>query len=107
MNLVAELLQSASKKAQEQLPWRVSTRDLSRQTTKVLGAVYREQRPAVVTYRGAPAFLVLPLDKDRLSALILGSAPQFKAEIDEDEKALAEGRVESISDLRKELAESQ
>jgi hypothetical protein len=92
MNPIAQLLRGASEKNSGQMPWRITTRDLSRHTSKLLAKLHKDQRTAVVTYRGVPAFLVVPVNQDDLVTLFLGNAPQLRedheaarAELTEDE----------------------
>ena len=68
--------------------WRVTIRELSRNTSKVLAAVYKQQRPVVVTYHGEPTFIIEPIDQDRLAALILGGVPEFVGSVGKAEAGI-------------------
>lgn len=61
-------------------PWKISVRDLSRNVSKVLSRIYEETCPAVVTYRGVPSWVVLPLDQTRLASFLLGNVAQLTDE---------------------------
>jgi antitoxin (DNA-binding transcriptional repressor) of toxin-antitoxin stability system len=77
MNLISELLRDVGERVSKELPWRISTRDLSRHTTRALAALHTGQRSAVVTYRGVPSFLILPIDQRKLAMLLLASTPDL------------------------------
>jgi len=85
-NPVMQLIQGVSEKASDQVPWRISTRDLSRHTTRFLARLQEGHRTAVITYRGVPSFLVIPIARDDLFSLFLGDAPELR----EDHKAARE-----------------
>jgi hypothetical protein len=84
---VSPLAQVVSEKISGGMPWRISTRDLSRHTTKVLAKLHEDQRPAVITYRGVPSFLVLPIDQSDMFTLFWGNSPSLR---EDDEAAHAE-----------------
>jgi len=92
-NLIARLLQGAGRKVAERVPWRISTRDLSRHTTKVLAKLHKDQRAAVITYRGLPSFLVLPIDRNDFLTFLLSHSPELEEDDEEAARAeLAEGK---------------
>jgi hypothetical protein len=88
---IAQLVQGLSEKTSGRMPWRISTRDLSRHTTKVLTKLHEDQRAAVITYRGVPAFLVLPIDQSDVFTLFLGNAPELREDHEAARAELAEG----------------
>jgi prevent-host-death family protein len=68
--------------------WKFSVRDLARKTSSVLASVYKDRHPAVITYRGVPSFLLLPLDRDDARAVLLGSAAVVQDRIKRSEESL-------------------
>lgn len=89
--LLEQLLQGVDEQAATELPRRVSTRDLSRNTADVLARLHREPRSAVITYRGVPSFLLVPIDRGKLSSLLLSISPQLDADIADAHEALERG----------------
>lgn len=75
---VARLLQGVMQKVASKLPWRISTRDLSRHTTKFLGQLQDEQRAGLITYRGIPSFLVVPIDQSDVFTHLMGNSPKLR-----------------------------
>ncbi len=84
MNLTERLLRVAEKTVVDQIPHRVTMRDLSRETPKVLSQIRASNSTAIVTYRGVPSFLVVPINPDEFSALLLASAPELFTDAIED-----------------------
>ncbi len=89
-------------------PWRVSVRDLARNVSKVLALVHNEACPSVVTYRGTPTWVILPLDQRKLASFLLGNVEKLTEDIirsggdadDEDvQKLLEKGDLPRLSDL--------
>jgi prevent-host-death family protein len=73
-------------------------RELSRSTASVIEAARSERRPTVVTLRGRPAVLLLPLDRWRVD---LGSvAPDPAAETAAAERVL---KIAALSDLERRV----
>jgi hypothetical protein len=88
---IAQLVQGISEKTSDRMPWRISTRDLSRHTTKVLTKLQEDQRAAVITYRGVPAFMVLPIDQSDVFTLFLSNAPKLREDHEAARAELTEG----------------
>lgn len=76
----------------------VNVRELSRGTSRVIGAVVRTGRPAVVTKGGRPVALVSALDPDDLEDWILANAPEFVRGMRAADADLAQGRTMSLDD---------
>ena len=72
---------------------RFSVRQLSRETSTVLSWVHDTGRPAVITHRGLPAFVIVPVDEDRLTAWILKSTPEAMHRLAEADDELWAGKV--------------
>lgn len=75
--VLAGMLQSAVTAAARQMPIRVNTRDLSRHTTQVLGTLKQSGGSAVITHRGVPSFILVPIAVDVLPELLLSSAHEL------------------------------
>lgn len=76
----------------------VNVRELSRRTSRVIGAVVRTGRPAVVTRGGRPIAVVSALDSDDLEDWVLAHAPEFVRGMREADRDLAAGRTVSLAD---------
>ncbi|MGH2377886.1 MAG: type II toxin-antitoxin system Phd/YefM family antitoxin [Candidatus Limnocylindria bacterium] len=76
----------------------VNVRELSRGTGKVIGAVVRTGRPAVVTKGGRPVALVSALDPDDLEDWFLSNAPEFVRGMRSADADLTAGRTISLDD---------
>jgi prevent-host-death family protein len=86
------------------LPWKVSVRDLSRCLSRVLANVKSQCRPVVITHRGEPSWVVLPLDQAKFGTFLLSGADCFvagKAELEFAEKRLRDGDVETLDQVLK------
>ncbi len=58
-------------------PRLVPSRELARSMTEVLGSLQKEEQYAVLTNRGAPSFLIVPIDPESWTSLLVASAPQI------------------------------
>jgi prevent-host-death family protein len=86
------------------LPWKVSVRELSRQLSKVLTKVKSESRAAVITHRGEPCWVVLPLDQAKFGTFLLSGADCFvasKTELQSADKRLRDGDVQTLDEILK------
>lgn len=92
----------------EQSPWRVSVRDLSQRLSKIFSRVHEERCPAVVTYRGVPTWVVLPLDQSRLASFLLSNMDELTGEIirspdaEDEEELLAHGKLRTLQQFEKD-----
>lgn len=88
----------------EKAPWRVSVRDLSRNLSKVFSRVHQDSCPTVVTYRGVPTWVVLPLDQSRLASFLLSNVEELttetiRSEVTEAEKHVDKGGLRTLKDF--------
>jgi prevent-host-death family protein len=96
MSAIAELLQHAARQLATKVPRRVTVRDLSRRTSDVLNQLEAEGTSALITHRGVPRFVIVPIDSDQVSHLILTGAPGlFTDAIAEGELALKQRKVKA------------
>lgn len=58
-------------------PRLVATRELARDMTYVLSGLQKDKQYAVLTNRGAPSFLLVPIDPESWTSLLAATAPQF------------------------------
>ena len=87
MSVITELLCSAADQLAAKIPRRVTARDLSRHTSDVLNILDNQETLAFVTYHGVPRFMIVPINPDHVSQLILTGSPGLFA------KTAAEGEV--------------
>lgn len=96
MSVITQLLQAAADQLGQRVPKQVSIRQLSRQTTHVLSTIAEEKTSALVTFRGVPRYLLVPIDPDRITALLLSGAPGvFSNAVEDGEAALEAGMIEA------------
>jgi len=69
----------------------VSIRELANNASAVVDDVARTRRPAVVTKHGRPVAAVVPIDQDALEDWVLANAPEFVANMEEADAAIAQG----------------
>jgi prevent-host-death family protein len=74
-------------------------RDLQRRPSEIVDRVDKTGRPALVTRRGRPAAVLMPLDEDALEDFVLANAPEFVASIDEAERDLRAGRSRPAAEV--------
>lgn len=93
-NIVSALVDKLSTKVYEQLPATITIRDLSRKTTKVLREIGDQQRAGIITYRGVPQFLLLPIEPALIHSLLLAGAPGLSGLLEDGpQAALQSARV--------------
>ncbi len=76
----------------------VNMRELSRATSRVIGAVVRTGRPAVVTKGGKPVAIVSAIDPDEMEDLLLATLPGLERSLRQADADLAAGRTVSLED---------
>ncbi len=82
----------------------VSIRDLANKASAVVDEVTRSKRPAVVTKHGKPVAALVPIDQDALEDWVLANAPEFVANMDEADVAIARGeRGKPLDDVLAEF----
>ena len=96
MAVLTDLIQGTAERLAGKMPKRVNVRELSRATTQVLTTLRDEGTSALITYRGVPRFIIMPIDSDHVSELILAGAPGiFTQAVSEGEQALKELKVQA------------
>lgn len=76
----------------------VNMRELSRGTSKVIGAVVRTGRPAIVTKGGRPVAVVSAVDPDEIEDWLLANSPGIVESLRQADADLAAGRTVSLDD---------
>ena len=100
---ISDAMAMIGKKLGDRFPVRISTRDLSRNTTSVLSQIKKAGVPAVITYRGVPSFLVAPIEQDELFSLVYAASPHlFDEELRQAGAALEKRDLFSLDDVERE-----
>ena len=74
----------------------VNMRELARSTSRVVDAVHRSGRSALVTRGGRPVVAMVPIDEGALEDWILANSPRFVASLRKANADLREGRALSL-----------
>jgi len=69
----------------------VSVRELQRNSEAVLKDLESARRPALITRRGRPIPVLMPVDEDYLYDHVLAHAPEFVADMRRSDEELARG----------------
>ena len=77
----------------------VNVRELARNTSKVIDAVERSKRPAIITRSGRPVAAVVPIDPDALEDWILANAPEFVEGMRAADEEFRRGETISMDEL--------
>lgn len=78
-------------------------RDLQRRSSEIVNRVNETGRPALVTRRGRPAAVLMPLDEDALEDFVLANAPEYVTSIDDAEEDLRAGRSRPAAEVLAEI----
>ena len=81
----------------------VGVRELGRHASKVVSDVRRSGRPVIVTVKGQPAAVVVPLKAEDLEDFVLSYGEQFVRDRLAADAELVEGRTSSLDDVVAEL----
>lgn len=91
---IFKLVKAAMTKLKPGLPRTVTTRTLTRQTSTVLSMLSNERQSAVITHRGLPTFVLIPIELDVLPRLFLAAGPDlFDETVRRANSALEEGEA--------------
>jgi prevent-host-death family protein len=78
-------------------------RDLQRRSSEIVDRVKRTGRPALVTRRGRPTAVLMPIDEDALEDFVLANAPEFVASAEEADADLRARRTRPADDVLAEI----
>jgi prevent-host-death family protein len=76
----------------------VGIRKLGRSLSAVVREVRETGEPAVVTDRGRPVVLMVPIDQEQLEDFVLANAPAFATGMQSAENDLASGQTRSLEE---------
>src|SRR5437016_1721864 len=85
----------------------VGIRDFSRQVSDIIRAVEETGEPAVITRHGRPVVTMIPPTEEQLAGFVLANAPRFLQAMKTTEREAAEGRLTTLAELRRELADDR
>lgn len=77
----------------------VGVRDLARRTSTIVDEVAVTREGAVITKRGKPVAVLMPIDAERFEDHLLATAPEFLAATAEADLELRGGRTVSLADV--------
>jgi prevent-host-death family protein len=81
----------------------VGIRELARQVSRLVGEVEESREPAVITRRGRPVALIVPVDAAALEDFVLANAPEFVDAARAAGAELAAGQTRPLSAVLEEL----
>ena len=76
----------------------VNVRELSRNTSKVIGAVTRTKQPTLVMRGGRPVAALYPVEAEDWEDWVLANAPEFVASMREADEDLRAGRTITLDE---------
>ena len=82
---------------------KVGIRELGRNPSKVIARLRETREPVIVTDRGRPVAVLVPIDEREVEDFILTHATQFIADRDDAEQALVLGTTDALPDVLAEL----
>jgi prevent-host-death family protein len=82
---------------------RVGIRELGRNPSKVIARLVETREPVIVTDRGRPVAVLVPIDEHEVEDFILTHAMQFVADREDAEQDLVTGRTDALPDVLAEL----
>lgn len=82
----------------------VGIRELANAASRLVSDVESSREPAVITRRGRPVALIVPVNATALEDFVLANAPEFVESMREGDRELAAGTTVSLSALRAEFA---
>lgn len=79
----------------------IGIRELGRSLSAVVREIRETREPTVVTDRGRPVVLMLPIDEAQLEDFVLANAPAFVASMQAAERELAAGQTQPLQEAIK------
>ncbi|MDQ6944937.1 MAG: hypothetical protein M3256_01410 [Actinomycetota bacterium] len=80
---LVQLLGGVSAHVFQKMPRTIGMRDLSRDMATTLAKLRTDESYTVLTMRGAPSFLLIPIDPQAWSSLLVATAPDAASARDE------------------------
>ena len=81
----------------------VGVRDLAKNASSIVEEVSSKHERAVITKRGRPVAVMVPVDSAALEDHVLASMPEFVSATTEADAELAAGQTVSLEDLLADL----
>jgi prevent-host-death family protein len=82
---------------------KVGIRELGRNPSRIIARLVETREPVIVTDRGRPVAVLVPIDEREVEDFILTHAQQFVQDREHAERALAAGATHALSDVLAEL----
>jgi prevent-host-death family protein len=81
----------------------VGVRDLGKRASAIVDDVATTREGTVITKRGRPVAVLMPIDAERFEDYVLATAPDFVSATKDAEVAFRDGRTVSLADVVAEL----
>ena len=78
---------------------KVGIRELGRNPSKVIARLVETREPVIVTDRGRPVAVLVPIDEREVEDFILTHARQYVSDREDAERALATGMTDALPDV--------
>lgn len=82
----------------------IGVRDLAKNASAIVNGVSSGNERAVITKRGLPVAVIVPVDATELEDYVLANAPESVSAMSEANAELADGRTISLEDVLAELS---
>ena len=82
----------------------IGVRDLAKNASAIVNGVSSGNERAVITKRGLPVAVIVPVDSTELEDYVLANAPESVSAMSEANAELADGRTISLEDVLAELS---
>jgi prevent-host-death family protein len=82
---------------------KVGIRELGRNPSKIIARLVETHEPVIVTDRGRPVAVLVPIDEREVEDFILTNAQQFMSDREDAERALAADATRALPDVLAEL----
>jgi prevent-host-death family protein len=82
---------------------RVGIRELGRNPSKIIARLVETHEPVIVTDRGRPVAVLVPINEREVEDFILTHALGFMSDREDAERALAAGTTQALPDVLAEL----
>lgn len=79
----------------------IGMRELKNRAAEILRGIEERRAPVVVTRRGRPSVLILPIDSPEAEDYVLAHAPAIVASLREAESDLRTGKTLSLREYRR------
>jgi prevent-host-death family protein len=77
----------------------IGVRELGKRASAIVDDVATSREGAVITKRGRPVAILMPIDAERFEDYLLATAPEFVRATKDADIALRKGRTMSLADI--------